>query len=262
MFRRGLTWTWTTEDIELSNEINNETFEKDITPKKNRLKFSNADIGNLSIHIDTIYRSDKKITGYASVDSTVKMKDEKGIIYETAVSSDGNFTFEKNLSDYDGTLLLFQAEKGVNKSLEISVNINNVTPDVLNLSVPDSIVYENTVITNEETTIYRDLPHSNYEVRVHDERPNGDWDLYVKATPLSNGNHNINNAVHFIEDNNDRVLSESTDTLIAQKDPEAGNVQTLSWGAEEGILLKLNPIQAQADTEYSSTITWTLTDGP
>ncbi len=50
------------------------------------------------------------------------------------------------------------------------MNINNVTPDVLNLSVPDSIVYENTVITNEETTIYRDLPHSNYEVRVMRDR--------------------------------------------------------------------------------------------
>lgn len=167
----------------------------------------------------------------------------------------------------------FDIGMNTEEELNLEVIIQNYSAEEITINITN-----NTATTNSNGLITYDgvdaEPHSsmNYpfnelstlssdEVKVSAESEKS-VTLNVKATPLSNGNHNINNAVHFIEDNNDRVLSESTDTLIAQKDPEAGNVQTLSWGAEEGILLKLNPIQAQADTEYSSTITWTLTDGP
>lgn len=44
-------------------------------------------------------------------------------------------------------------------------------------------------------------------------------------------------------------------------EPADDSIYNLNWNKDQGILLKLNPIQA-SEGEYSTKLTWELSNGP
>lgn len=128
------------------------------------------------------------------------------------------------------------------------------------VSAPENIAFETTEIKDEEQVIQRQSPH--YDFEIIDTRKNSNWHLSAQAIePLNNGNGNeLEGAIHYFEADGSETLMEEEPVRIASKNTDG--VQQVSWDSNEGILLKMNTIRAEADKEYSATINWTLTDGP
>lgn len=132
------------------------------------------------------------------------------------------------------------------------------------LTQPNNIVFNTTEIMDEETIIYRQ--GSDYTIEVTDERRSGNWTLAIQAlTPLmtEDGNHALPESLYYFQDGEEPKLIEGIQVPIATRDQNLeSDVQNIVWEKDEGILLRTNPIEAVAGEEYSTTINWTLTDGP
>jgi hypothetical protein len=128
---------------------------------------------------------------------------------------------------------------------------------------PEDLIFETTDIKDEEKVIKRQP--LNYEFEVVDTRKNGDWKLVAEAIkPLndSKGNEMKGSIYFFNQDKKPILLEEGPVEIISKNMNNKNPTQQVSWGPEEGILLKLNPINATADEKYTTTINWTLSDGP
>lgn len=149
-------------------------------------------------------------------------------------------------------------------SLQSQTTVTFPEPPRFVLTQPEDIVFDTTEINNREELIYRQ--NNEYSIEVIDERPNSNWTLSVQAIePLRTLDemHTLSNSLFYFEDGNEPKSIENGMVEIAQKDQnDTSGIQNIIWSREEGLLLNLNPINAVADEEYSTTIEWTLTDGP
>lgn len=146
-------------------------------------------------------------------------------------------------------------------------NQNTVTfpePPRFVLTQPENILFNNTEINNGEQKIYRE--NNQYNIEVIDERPNSNWSLSVQALePLKTLDdiHSLPDSLFYFEDGKEPKSIENEPVEIAQKDQnDTSDIQNIVWDREEGLLLKTDPINAVAGQKYSTTIEWTLTDGP
>lgn len=113
---------------------------------------------------------------------------------------------------------------------------------------------------------YTDSIESPYlTLKVIDERSDGtgfthNWVLSAKATPLSSRSHVFSHAVFFGK--NEAPLDKASAVVARGPDMNSsGNsVVSLDYVAQDGIFLELNPAYANLNENYSTTITWTLTD--
>lgn len=149
-------------------------------------------------------------------------------------------------------------------SLQSQTIVKFPEPPRFFLTQPENIIFNTTEINSGEEKIYRQ--DNEYNIEVTDERPNSNWTLSVQALkPLKTLDeiHSLPDSLFYFEDGHEPKSIENEPVEIAQKDQnDTSDTQNIVWNKEEGLLLKTDPINAVAGQEYSTTINWTLTDGP
>lgn len=195
-------------------------------------------------------------------DDIVNVINSEGNIVATGhIDINGNFSIElTELVNPDEVLIVQAVDEAGNESNTLQVT---VPLDVTRIeSVPD-IVFNTTSITNEETLVLRQS--ENNSVQIMDTRREGNWELSAGANSLSNNNGDeLSNALVYIKRNGEEVHLGNEAVAVASSDDASSSelIDTITWSDNEGMLLRLNPIFAQAGTTYNSTITWTLNDVP
>jgi len=249
-----------TTNVSLTPEHPN--FSTMFTPQLRRMMFEKSISPIEVLEVADITDKSTKITGTTSANVSVKMYDKNGnVIQKVESNSNGDFSFELEEPFEADIILQFQAQRGHVKSERVEQTVIGNRLELI--GVPDTIPFESTEIRNEEMIIARENP--DMTVSVMDTRSNGDWHLTVRAlAPLTDleGNNTLDDALYYIEGDSEKIIEDEAVRVGEKIQSSNSNLQELSWGADEGILLKLNPVQAQAETEYSTTIEWTLTDGP
>lgn len=129
---------------------------------------------------------------------------------------------------------------------------------------PTNITFESTQITSEPNKVIPRVGNIPISFSIIDTRKNGQWNLTVSSTPLKHkeSGHLLENVLYFKDGMNGQEQPIDKGVLVDTKNPDdSAHEKSKNWGQGEGIILKMNPIQAMPG-EYTSTITWTLTDGP
>lgn len=232
------------------------------TQNLNRIQFSGAE----SISppkVNKITDLDDAVTGITSPGAKVTIKDAQNNAYTTtADANSGQFTV--NLGQYApydyGDILSITASDAYSTSEPTNIS---VTGDRFTLRVNDQMIFQQTMISNDSLTIPR--IKTDWQVNVLNSRGVQNWKLTARADgPLTStdGSHNISDALIYKKDNVSQSLN--SDVLIHQETSDLPGETNIKWEADEGILLQLNPIEegVKANTEYTGTLNWTLTDAP
>lgn len=197
-------------------------------------------------------------------DDTVYVTNEKDIkLGDSEIDEDGTYTVtlpgEISLNE---DLNVQAIDTDGNKSNILTVNVPN---DILEIvSVPSTIQFETKEIRDEEITIGRQSTTENI-IKIKSTRSDAEWWLSAKAEPLKsdNGDTLMNTLIYKKKDTPGILLDNGAINVATNEDAiSEETTDTITWAEDEGVLLKLNPIRAQANTTYKSTITWTLNDAP
>lgn len=203
------------------------------------------------------------VSGTTETDAIVTIRDVEGNEIGTVISdAEGTFSIEVSSDNVDPAdeLSVTATDEAGNESDPTPI----IVPDdqLAIESVPD-IVFETTEIKNQETIVGRQ--DNNYVIDIIDTRKNGNWTLSAHAIDsLQNDDGDILPNSVFYMAGNEEISLEGSAAEVATKDDavSVGTMDSITWAENEGILLKTNPIDAVSDSEYSTTIEWTLTDGP
>lgn len=193
---------------------------------------------------------------------TVNFTNEAGAVVGTgSIGENGAYSFTlAGDFDPDEVLKVQAVDEAGNESNIVQVT---VPADIIKIeSLPD-VIFNTTSITDEETLILRQS--ENNSIKITNASSKGNWTLSANAESLNDNKGNtIPNALIYKKKNDEEVSLENGSVPVATNEDATseGTTDTITWSENEGILLKLNPIQAKADTVYSTTINWTLTDGP
>ncbi|SOC40712.1 Ig-like domain-containing protein [Salinicoccus kekensis] len=249
---------------DVSVEIQEDKFTLDSNSNIRRMDLEQPIYELEPFEVDAVSDTHAMITGKTRPRATVIIYDIENVeLAKTESDSEGNFSFtlkeHEKLKDKveAGTVLTFKGElDNAQAETEMTVQGNRLQF----IEPPPDIIFETAEIKNEEKIIKRESPH--YDFEVVNTRKNSDWKLTAQAVePLNDGNGNeLRNTInYFYEDGNSTPMEKEPIKVVSKN---TNGTQQVSWGPDEGILLKMNPIRAEADKEYSATINWTLSDGP
>lgn len=219
-----------------------------------------------------------RLLGLRSKEYVVRVVNEKNEIIgneKRVATSDGVYPFEFKLNQplpANSKVTVILSLKGWGwLSGNITREINRLDQIVIgtqfgfSTTPPRNITFETTEITNAPNKIIPRVAGNHISVSVTDTRANGSWNLTVRADQMTHtqSGHQLENALYFKDGvSGEEQLIENTSVSVANKSSnETSTEMNKSWGQNEGIVLKTNPIQAMPG-EYESTITWTLTDAP
>lgn len=226
-----------------------------------RMMFAHSEDHVMDLSVNPVNDLSTEITGETLGDATITIYDENDNVIDTTISDDsGNFSFNLEVPFQAGDVLRFQAEHHDHVSEIIEVN---VTGDRLEfLYVPDTIPFETTEMHDEETVVDRQNPDLN--INILNTKEIGSWQLTAQVhEPLSNDNGaTLENAMYFVENGTEYPLEDDAVEVARGNAADIDDTHEISWDSKEGILLKLNPVYANPDTEYSTEVEWVLTDGP
>lgn len=217
----------------------------------------------IDVTIEGTSKENYIVTGTTEPEAIVTVKDVNGNdIGSATADGEGNFSIDVSSDDVNlgDELPVTATDEAENES---EPSLVTVPDDQLAIeSVPD-IAFETTEITNEEMIIGRQNDSS--VIDILDTRKNGNWTLSAHAVDsLQNANGDIlTNVLFYIDGDQETSLEEGAAKVATKEDAVAENtMDRITWSENEGIILKMNPIEASSDSEYSTTIEWTLTDGP
>lgn len=226
-------------------------------PNVQRMKFSDTGSHDIHISVQDIYDTSREITGQTNPGAIVQIFDaDNNISATTTANNNGIYIFNLETPFKKGEIIRIQAKLDYSQSEIINSTVIGNRLELIN--VPSEIIFNDTEIVYEEIEIERVEPILS--MSVMDTRDNSDWHLTVKALrPLTNsGGSKLDNAIYF-----NGISIEKEALVIASKNLSSDEeAQNLRWMEDEGLLLRLNPINVVPDTEYSTAIDWTLTDGP
>ena len=201
------------------------------------------------------------ITGTTEPDAKIIVKDGNNEIGITVADGQGNFSINissENVQPLDELSLTATDDSG-NESEPTIVEVpeNQLAIE----SVPD-IVFETTEIKDEEMIIGRQ--ENNSVIDIIDTRKNETWSLTAQVeNALQNANGDILPSSFIYMTGGQEIYLEDAAEVATKEDAKTdGVMDRITWSDEEGIFLKTNPIEAVADSEYSTTIEWTLFNGP
>lgn len=133
------------------------------------------------------------------------------------------------------------------------------------LAAPKDMNFETTKIENNpELIIHRES--NEYKIDILDTRENGNWKLTVQATtPLktSEGDE-LHDALFYRNPTGKNLLSLERESQVVgtnQTSQHINHIDSIIWGKDEGILIKINPIIAK-NKVYQTNLQWTLIDAP
>ncbi|NMD72510.1 hypothetical protein HHO41_19760 [Bacillus sp. DNRA2] len=211
--------------------------------------------------INPVKDVDNKITGTGLAGATVHITTPTGT-YQGVVSADG--TYSINIPPQAaGTVITASQTDGVGNISGTSTTTVILT--VLELYVPPEIQFENTLIGFKEVLIHRVQEIENLSVTVHDTRGQGyRWTIKAKVeNPLTTDGLDALplDALIFV---NDGIEVGKLKDGVTVHQGETGTTEDtpITWGADEGILMKMTPSNVKSGIPYSTTINWTLENAP
>lgn len=249
-------------------EKDGKTFEETFLDKNfedvKRLTVAEAE-NPLSPSIDEVTDKDTTLTGTATPGVTIQIQDPYGQTWETQTDPETGY-FSVELGDYapydvNDQLIVKAIDSSGAESDETTTSI---TGSILSFRVPETLNFQQVIKQDENMIVPRQ--DKEWAIQVVDTREdNSGWNLSAKtAGPLTAASgHQLNpDALVFMRNGNTQSLAESVNihTEEASNDYET----TIDWNENEGVLLQLNPVTSdvQTNTEYTTTIDWTLADAP
>lgn len=211
--------------------------------------------------INPVKDVDNKITGTGLAGATVHITTPTGT-YQGLVSADGSYSI--NIPQQTaGTVITASQTDGVGNIS--GTTTTTVILTVLELYVPPEIQFKNTLIGFNEVLIPRTQEMENLSVTVHDTRGQGyRWTIKAKAeNPLTTDGVDALplDALIFINDGIE-VGKLKDGVLVHQGETGAVEDTPVSWGEDEGILMRMTPSNVKSGIPYSTTINWTLENAP
>ena len=198
------------------------------------------------------------ITGTGIVGATIHIDAPTGT-YQGIVDPEGKFSVPIPVQAAGTVITAFQSDSSGNSSGTTSTIVIGT---ILELTVPSEIRFKSTAIGFHEVTIPREIPELS--LRVVDTRGQGfQWRIKARAlTPLtSSGGYTIDpTALIFVDANQVSYLKD--ETLIYEGQTGVNQETTITWNDNEGLLLRTIPSNVKIDSEYSTTINWTLENAP
>lgn len=243
------------------NSINHEAFPDEFRSGLTRIQFETR---IKPPEIDPISDLDTEITGSALENAVVEMFNENGeLIDSVETNNEGEFEFILDEPFKVATKLQFRTRKFSSLFSEYTeTTVKGVRLELLSI---DDVIFQTTEINHQPDQM---IPKTeNQTIRILDTRENSNWSLSLIAQqPMtSNSGDQLTNALYFNNDTTDQQLIESQSINIASKNDallvEEFEYQ-LEWDVDDGLVMITNPIYAQSDTEYSTTLQWTLSDAP
>lgn len=247
----------------------------------NNKQFSTLLSNNPTTNLNRLYISDvqapaqpklKQITdlstslsGTALPNQIIDITNEFGHTWQTKANGEtGAFSVDLGAyAPYDAgeTFTITSSDSFGNISEPLTISVVGVR---LSFKVPSKMAFQQTVIRDELITIPR--VDADWGIEVTNTRQNANpWRLTAHApNPLTthDGSSSINNALTFTDNSGTYSLLE--EALIYQQQATDTTRTNIHWAGDQGILLQLNPKQADVKTytSYSTTINWTLTNAP
>ncbi|OCA83230.1 hypothetical protein A8F94_19175 [Bacillus sp. FJAT-27225] len=208
--------------------------------------------------LDTITDLDTHITGIGYPGATVTLNLPKEV-YIGNVSEDGTF----NLSipqQSAGTVIVASQKDSITQKESHGTSTKVI--GTLRMEAPPDINFMETVMEKREVIIKRET--GDYSLKIRDTRGSGSkWRIKASTpNPLTSieGHTLPMGAIVFIDDG--KTLPMSDEVLIFEGETFNDPDTTIKWNQEEGIFIKINPAGALPNTQYSTTIHWTLEDAP
>lgn len=202
---------------------------------------------------------DTVVTGTGEPQSIVSIITHDGSKYTGRVDNQGNFSVDILPQDAHSEITVTLTDAANNESDPTVVVVVGVT---LELIVPELLIFNKTPICFNEITIPRESP--SFEIVVRDTRGQGSrWQITAKTSePLTaiDGSKLSEHSLIYKKGGEEQLLIDGV--LIYEGVTGNEPNTTIHWRDDEGILLKLNPIEAKPEIEYATIIYWTLENAP
>ncbi|WP_085990877.1 Ig-like domain-containing protein [Oceanobacillus senegalensis] len=201
---------------------------------------------------------DTVITGTGEANTSVRIQTPIGV-YNGRLDQEGNFRVDIPLHRAGMEIIVTLTDKEGNES---EPTTTSVIGTILEFIVPSHIQFPETIIPPYEVTIPTEDP--NWAITVRDTRGQGStWQIKARATaPLSTIDGDTLSREALLFSKNNKVFPMINGVIIHEGETGIEEQTVIQWEENEGIQLKLNPFEAQANKEYSTTIEWTLEDAP
>ncbi len=208
--------------------------------------------------INAVHDVDTSITGTGEPGATVHIT-TPDYTYDGTVNPDGTYSVAIPAQAAGTTITATQTKNGI----ESNENSTTVIGVILTFTVPDQLPFKTTTLGLQEVTIQRAV--QDWSIIVHDTRGQGaKWKITARAEgPLktSDGQHQLDSdALVFINGSN--VYSLAGEVLIFDGTTGSDQSTTIQWSDNEGVLLKMTPMNLETGVDYATTIDWTLADAP
>ena len=129
-------------------------------------------------------------------------------------------------------------------------------------TVPETISFQTSTITSNETLIQRN--ESNWNMKVSSDLPGRKWILTAAIekplTKFDDPTKVLTNAIVFVDQNETVPLSQSA-LKVFEHITDTSPVTPVKWDEDKGILLKPDMTEVMIGT-YTTNINWTLIDAP
>lgn len=211
--------------------------------------------------INNVTDQDTSVTGTGEAGDTVHITTQDGSGYQGTVHPDGTYSIAIPAQTVGTTIRAAQTNAaGIDSEPASTIVIGTLT-----FSVPNNIQFETTTLGLQEVTIHR--ADSNWNITVHNSRlQNATWELTARAEgPLTSTKDGLtlnSDALVYVSGSGAvQSLKEVVD--IFDGTTGSGQDTTVQWRNEdEGVLIKLTPVNLETGVDYAATIDWTLSDAP
>lgn len=206
---------------------------------------------------------DEHLTGKGQAGLTVIVEDAAGNeIGRATVSKDGSYSISLTKPlPANQKIYTYVTDQSGNQSEKVLTVVKGVRLELQ--KIPNRIVFEQTKIQPKTLTIHRQDPEMSIEI-LDTRDDDNKWHLQAKVdqplTSTSNKNHTLPDALVFVDQDVETVLTDSFATIYSN-DTKAANTTKLTWTHDSGLLIKTNLSRAYAET-YSTSIEWSLVDAP
>lgn len=193
--------------------------------------------------VEATDKEDGDLTSQISVDGDVDANraGDYNLTY-TVTDSDGNTTtLIRTITVHDNTIFAFN-------------------------QAPEDLIFQTTEIGSGEVDILRQNPDWNLQIK--DTRNNGEkWQVTATVNgpfvDVANPNNKqLHDALTYTKDGVETRLMDNQPFVIGDGTSNPTEITTIQYAANEGIHMKINPAGVKADSNYQTSITWTLNDTP
>lgn len=180
---------------------------------------------------------------------------------------------EEEKTDEKPTEEVLPEEPSTEEKEEVPVEVDTVetieeiekAPSIITIIFPATITFPSVPISNEDIEL-TGVTGGQMEMEIEHSGDEDSRKLSVQAEPFHTADGQILENAFFYEDTvgTPHLIENTPYQVLDMSEVDAAADTTIQIGLEESdrFLLRTNPLFAKSETTYTSTVTWTLTDGP